>query len=545
MKSGETTASVIIDMDSMPSYFYLRGFLIDTVSLRPLCTVYESPMYTREMQEFLKKTTDDFDEAKVVNFDEDTTNNFAVAADDTIMVPQNNEGKNQLISINYDTQTYVIANADESITSLVAGEIFIYEYEEGELLIVKISEISIGKDGTTVTITGEETSIEEVFSYVKFDTEVGMDNAEIDDSTCDEGISYKGLIKDEDVQTRAVEGEGSVSQKAAFDIDKEYKGEDESGEESASFKVSGGINLELKASIKVYISFKSQYLEIKMDYSAKLEVKTNGKGELKVKLAQFGFSPIAGVYIEIVPSWFCEVSGSIEFSVTIKGTVGFRVSSDEGIKNLTSSPTIKSEFKIEATIYTGFSLEPKLAIIHDKIAKVTLEANLGGEIKASSKYTIESKADKRHDCKDCLDGDISVKYKISAGVKLLNWDKLTFTLKWEMNDKVADFYYSSDYNDWGFTECPHYSYRVKILVQDTSERPIFGATIKCTGNDDEKEVVTDKKGKAILYLQKGDWSINAAMQGYTDKVEKISIANKAIEVKLVMGAGEIEGKKVK
>ena len=545
VKSDETTTSVMIDMNSMPSYFYLRGFLIDTESLRPLCTVYESPMYTREMQEFLKKTTDDFDRDKVVNFDNDITNNFVVAADDTIMIPQNDEGKNQLISIDYDTQTYVIANADDSITSLAAGEIFIYEYEEGELLIVKISEISIGKEGTTVTITGEETSLEEVFSYVKFDTEAGMDNVEIDDSTCDEGITYEGLIQDGDAQTRAVEGEGSASAKAAFDIDKEYKQEDDAGEGSVSFKVSGGINLELKASIKIYISFKIQYLEIKMDYSAKLEVKTSGKGELKVKLAQFGFSPVAGVYIEIVPTWFCEVSGSIDFSVTIKGTVGFRVSSNEGIKNLTSSPTIKSEFKIEATIYTGFSLEPKLAIIHDKIAKVTLEANIGGEIKASSKYTIESKADKRHDCKDCLDGDISVKCKISAGAKLLNWDKLTFTLKWEMDDKVADFYYSSDYNDWGFTECPHYSYRVKISVQDADKSPIYGATVQCTGNDEEKEVVTDKKGNAILYLHQGDWSINVVMQGYTDKVKKISIANKAIEVKLVMGVGEIEGNEIK
>ena len=347
------------------------------------------------------------------------------------------------------------------------------------------------------------------------------------------------------MQTRAVEGEGSVSKKAAFNIDKEFKEADDTGEGSVSFKVSGGINLELKASIKIYISFKSQYLEIKMDYSAKLEIITSGKGELKVKLAQFGFSPVAGVYIEIVPTWFCEVSGSIDFSVTIHGTVGFRVSSNEGIKNLTSSPTIKSEAKIEVTIYTGFSLEPRLVIIHDKIAKVTLEASLGGEIKASNKYTIESKADKRHDCKDCLDGDISAKCKISAGIKLLNWDKLTFTLKWETNDKVADFYYSSDYNDWGFTECPHYSYRVKISVQDADKNPIFGATVKCIGNDEEKEVVTDKKGNATLYLQQGDWSINAAVQGYADKVKKISIENKAIEVKFVMGEGEIEGNEIK
>ena len=544
--SDERVSKLYIDMRNMPSYFYLRGFLIDTVSLRPLCTVYESPMYTQEMQEFLQKTVDDFDEDKVVNFDNDKTNNFAVASDNTIIVPQNNKGENQVNSINYDTETYVISNANDTITSLTKGDTFIYEYEDGEFLIVKVSEITIGKDDTTVTITGEDISLENVFSYVKLDTEAGMDKVEIDDSVCDEGVTFEGII--ENSNAKAIDIEGSISKKAALKItDKEFGEGDDQGESGKSLKISGGINLGFKVSVKIYMSLDMYYDEIKLDYSLDFEAKIDGTGagKLKLKLLQYGFIPVAGVFIEFVPSLICEVSGEVSFSTSMEGTVGFKMSSKEGFINLTTAPKPKTELKVEATVFLGISLEPKIKIINDKIAKATLDATFGGEIKTSLSIKMEGKADKKHDCIKCIDGKISAKGEIAAGIVLFNDDGLTFSFKESTSTEAIEFYHSFDYNDGAFTKCPHYSYRVKILVQDTNEHPIFGATIKCTGNDEEKEVVTDKKGKATLYLQQGDWSINAAMQGYTENVKKISIANKAIEVKFVMGVGEIEGNKIR
>ena len=69
--------NIIIELDSekMPEYFYIKAFLADSNTLRPMCTAYESPNYTQEMQEFFAKTTDDFEEEKVLNLDEDKTNN--------------------------------------------------------------------------------------------------------------------------------------------------------------------------------------------------------------------------------------------------------------------------------------------------------------------------------------------------------------------------------------------------------------------------------------------------------------------------------------
>ena len=152
----ETTAVVEIETESMPQYFYVRGFLVETATYRPLCTVYESPMYTKEMQDFLAKTTADFDAGRVLNLDEDTTNNFAVFSDGVVLIPENT-GYNEVVTADETNNIYVIANADENIMALQPGNIFSYHYGENDVLIVNVAAINL--DGTTATILGEETSL--------------------------------------------------------------------------------------------------------------------------------------------------------------------------------------------------------------------------------------------------------------------------------------------------------------------------------------------------------------------------------------------------
>ncbi|MEE0761705.1 MAG: hypothetical protein UIM27_01880 [Acutalibacteraceae bacterium] len=113
----DTTAEVIIDIETMPEYFYLKAFLVDNDVYRPLCSAYESPNYTKEMQEFFAKTTDDFESDKVLNLDDDKTNNFAVYSDETKII-EKTESNNQVTSVDEESKKYVIENADSSITSL-------------------------------------------------------------------------------------------------------------------------------------------------------------------------------------------------------------------------------------------------------------------------------------------------------------------------------------------------------------------------------------------------------------------------------------------
>lgn len=169
-------AQIEIEIMEIPEYFYVKGYLIDSYTLAPLSTTYSCSDYTQEMQEFYAKTIYDFDADRVLNFDEDPTNNFAVYADGTVILePQ--EGYNNVISADDENAVYVIENADDTVLSLQQGDILAYEYGENDLLIVKVD--SLATVGDTATITGAESSLQEVFEFLHIDAEQGMEDAEI------------------------------------------------------------------------------------------------------------------------------------------------------------------------------------------------------------------------------------------------------------------------------------------------------------------------------------------------------------------------------
>ena len=515
--SGETTAVVDIETESMPEYFYLRGFLVETDTLRPLCTSYESPMYTQEMQEFLAKTTADFDSEKVLNLDDDTTNNFAVYSDETIIVPEA-EGSNEVVTADETTNTYVIENPDESITSLQAGDIFAYEYEEGNVLIVKVASITV--DGTTATITGEDTSMEEVFQYVKIDGEAGLSEATIDPSSCDEGVTYEGLVDytdTGDIQTYGVEVDATAEKAFKARLEKKI------GTDERNVTISGGLQMKVDCSVKLYLSFTQKYIEVKLNYTAIIDVSVDGKADGDVPLVTLGFM-YSGVIVEVTPSFVLETSGSIAANGTLKGTIGF-CAATTGMKNLTTTPKFETEFKAEGKIFVGVSLEPRIKILSDKIASANMTAKVGTEVSAVMEvFEDDSDQKKIHSCKACLDGDINAKVSVSASVKLMNHKDLTFNLK--LIDKLwkaYDFYYSADYDEFAFTTCPHLTYRVWVTVIDDSGCPISGATVM-------NEYTTDNQGIAKFYLAEGNYRIAVTKTGYRRDAKNIKVAGDSVNV---------------
>ena len=175
--ASEREATVEISIPEMPEYFYVRAYLTDSFRLAPLCEEYENPNYTSQMAEFFAKTVADFDEEKVLNLDEDTTNNFVVFGDDVTIVEEI-DGCNTVVTCDNENGIYVFENADETITSLQPGDIFSYDYgNEMEIIVCKVDTISV--DGTTVTITSAETSMEEVFDYIKINEQIGQEDMEV------------------------------------------------------------------------------------------------------------------------------------------------------------------------------------------------------------------------------------------------------------------------------------------------------------------------------------------------------------------------------
>ena len=536
--------AVDLELGDLPQYYILKGFIVDSETLQPLTKEFKSELYTQGMQEFLQKTTDDFSEDRVLNFDDDKSNNFAVYNQNTIVIEQE-ATKNQLISADAEKNIYVFENVDTNMLSLQKDDVLSYEKEDGMVLIVKVNTIDV--EGTTVTISGQNADTEDVFDYVKIDSEAGMENVAIDNSNLEDGVEYTGMIEDSgdvpktysenanDSQTDALvanesevgasNGEGSNKLSAEFKLENPKNKDDE----GISASVSGKVNIELKNSTKLYIAQDHQYVEVKFDYSLGLNISIKMEVDAKIPLGKFSFAPIPGLKIGLTPNVVLKVSGKLSLEGKLKGCIGVRISAQEGVTNLTSNPKWSGNIKFEATLFIGISLKPEIDLINEKVVELSFEGEVGAEIK-STQEVISSSKSVRHECKSCLDGEISGKESATFKAKFLNLKGATFARTFEINQKLTDFYYSFDYDEFAFTECPHKTYAVTVLALDKEKNPIKDAVISCNST----KYQTDENGKAKFYIAAGTYTISAAKQGVGSysKILRVYDESKTIEIQI-------------
>ena len=511
----ETETTVTINSGTIPQYYLVRGYLIETETLRPICTVYESSMYTQEMQEFLAKTTDDFDEEKVLNLDDDDTNNFAVYGDDTIIIPSET-GKNIVVSADDSTNTYVIKNADTDMTSLEEGDIFSYEYADGQFIITKVASIDI--NGTTVTITGDDIEMEDVFSYVKIDASDDLANATIDPSACGDGVTYEGLSEEaEDSEYKAADISGSVKKTMKFRLDKSGKDSD------GSYNISGGLWMRITCSAKLYLTFSKCYVELKLDYKGSLDITAKGKFTATVPLPSVGYM-FYGIIVELTPSMIYEweINGAV--GADISGTFGIQADNN-GITSLTTMPKCTPKLKISGSFYWGLSLEPRVKILSNNVASASLTGKAGIKLNAAWKPEILKQEKTIHSCEKCIEGKINAELTIKAGVKMLSKISYNINLIGE-SKKIADFYYSIDHNDYGLTKCPHLSYRLNLFVVDTDGNLLPDTVVTITdqtGQFEEVKKKTDMLGRLSVYLPESRYTLTPVKDGYVPTRRNIEI----------------------
>ena len=472
-------------------------------------------MYTQEMQEFLAKTTDDFDEEKVLNLDDDDTNNFAVYGDDTIIIPSDTE-KNIVVSADDSTNTYVIKKADTDMTSLEEGDIFSYEYADGQFIITKVASIDV--NGTTVTITGDDIEMEDVFSYVKIDASDDLANATIDPSACGDGATYEGLSDEpENSEYKAADISGSVKKTMKFRLDKSGKDSD------GSYSISGGLWMRITCSAKLYLTFSKCYVELKLDYKGSLDITAKGKFTATVPLPSVGYM-FYGIIVELTPSMIYEweINGAV--GADISGTFGIQADNN-GITSLTTMPKCTPKLKISGSFYWGLSLEPRVKILSNNVASASLTGKAGIKLNASWKPEILKQEKTIHSCEKCIEGKINAELTLKAGVKMLSKISYNINLIGE-SKKIADFYYSIDHNDYGLTKCPHLSYRLNLVVVDTDGNLLPDTVVTITdqtGQFEEVKKKTDMLGKLSVYLPESRYTITPVKDGYVPTRRNIEI----------------------
>ena len=536
------SATVTVNIASMPTYFDAKAYLIDSETQAPLCQVFDCPVYTQEMQEFLKKSVNDFDSDRVLNLDDSVDNNFAVFQDNVKYIEEQ-ENTNRVTTEDEVNNTYVIENASAEIQALQPGDTTALEYAAGQVLIIKVASITL--DGTTATIVGEDTSLEEVFEYMKIDTESYTGDATVDTSNLEEGITYRGMSASEEVQAQTVAAEDEMTADQAGSADKEgitlkYDIDCSLSSEHNEVKVSGSVEINVKVNLNLCITPTKQYFEFCIDYKLQTNIGVTGKIKFVFPLGKMEFSPVAGVYIRITPKVEEEFSGSLTLTATLTGRVGASITVGAAAVNLSKSPTLNTSLRIEGRAYIGVVFEPEIVLVCDQLLRAGVAFRVGAALTLKSDL-LEASSGVIHGCKECLSGDISVIISATFELCFLNMDSLTVKKTFETRIKLADCHFSLDYDEFQLCPCPRKGYLAKLKVIDKNGKAVPNATI--TGKFLTKEngvmkqissVTTDAKGKINVYMPYGEQTIRVQGNGRQmsqtinklDKREEITITLK-------------------
>lgn len=508
----ENYTEVTIETDVMPQYFYLRIFLVDSQTLSPLCTAYESPNYTREMQDFFSKTTGDFEEERVLNLDDDNSNNFAVFNED-IIISQSDDNLNTVVSADDENGIYILENVDETVSGLENGDIFSCQYGEDNILIAKVGEIEI--DGTTAVITSEDTSLDAVFDYVKINSSSELSDADIDYDSMDEGIEYIGTENNNSRMISGTEGENTLTgDTLTLEI---------ASKKIGKLKLSGSLSLSSEVSVKTYISLKYQYFELKVENKLGFKISLSGSATSPaiVKLPPIDFSPVPGLYVGIQPALQIKFSGDISFTGGIKSSIGFNYDSDRGFKNISSKPEPDDmTISAEAKLFLGLIIEPRIVILHEKIAKAGFKCTSGVEITAKLKKKIGD-YDSTHECNLCIDGDTSAKTELSCELTFFGLDNLTWEHKFaDWSLKLNEFYYSIDKKEFGWGSCPYDKHKIKVkVIVGGNDHPCENAHVSYG----KESCITASDGIADLLISDGYHTITVSCDNCETVQQKIYV----------------------
>ena len=455
------TEYVDLTVDSMPEYFVAKAFLLDDNNAA-LCKEYTCKLYTKAYQEFLAKTIYDFPDNTVINLDEETDNNFAVLSDGAISV-DSDENKNELVSYDEQTGSYVFENTDEALNSVKNGDTVYVDTNDDNCIVIKVKDIEIVGEKTVITAESD-IEISDLFTYIKIDASAQADADGIDTSEMDEGVEYLGSYEVSEPTTtyssRAIDE--SVKTAFPFELKKTFKTSD-----GTIVSVKGGAEISIEGHLKFDFDEKNLILDILYETSVGLTLNASVSLEvrhtIRFDLPRFPIPICAGVTIYGSPKIVFSGKAVVEVeNAKYFYKVGFSYDAANGKKNINEKNTDwepKFESKIELTIGLEFKLSGELIGALELSVDFTAGVKLVINILAMNDY---NDAGEKHMCSPCIDGDIDFYFSVKADVAL----GLPFGVKFKLLEvtfanitmDLFDFYYSLGDKGigFGFGECKNY-----------------------------------------------------------------------------------------
>lgn len=484
--TGSTTVVVPLT-GTIPTYFTAKGYLLDKAEHAPLSAAYLSSEHTKAIEEIKNATIEDFPEEKVVNLDADPSTNFAVVADGVVravegendtaesendIAARNSATFNNVISADAESQTYIIENPSNRVKYLRTDQILVLQYDETNMIVTRVD--STEQNGNVITIRGKlDFDLEDAFDFLKLEEQTGGDKQyHYVADTGDEGLTYLGEEYSAGVdETNAVDINIPITLQSKFQL---YKPKTIEG--SAKIGVTGTFKFYLSAGQKELATSAKAYANI----SAKFE---QTRMEVAVPLGVYEFSPIAGIYMAIRPTFKFSLKNSVTTTLSIESTAGCEWVNYH-YQPTSKDPYIKFEVELEGEVFLGLDLEPSVKVFSRAI-EITFKTQFGADMKFTRKAAswdtsnpsqMEEKIDPNnwhnsptsyHACVNCY--EISTGLNLTIGMTISLVGKVVSRasdLNIPLSVNIAKGHYSVDYSDFTLFggKCNHDKYRIVVSM---------------------------------------------------------------------------------
>ena len=512
---------------SLPDHYLIKCFIVGKEIRNPLSKPCIYNKCTKQMQEILAKTTNDYEEEQVVNLDDNKSNNFLVLQEGVIDITPTES--TDIYKGEDDNGNYIFENAVEIAKLKKGDKVFVRSKPEMVAFIVD----NIETEENQTIISRQKSELNDFIQFVKFNSdeytgEVYSGTQENESENAERAPLPQELAPQTEsddpfsLQLPTIESTFDLQSQDDFTYTEIY----EFSATEKLFPIKNPIDAKGYGSITSIISghyeiyfephiFEANYLSI--DFQFTLEVKFTIGLKVTKNFYLMGPTGVPVFSVGILTLLFkpsISISADGKAYIDVKKDFYTTFDTTNGLNFSSSEPVVE---EIDGLVQIDILLNFELNFEVTAVTVLTITPSVGFRFKIHDTETAYSSKEKdyiHHDCKSCITVDVSFIFQISekVGMELFNISGLgisyTFTST-PIDIPLLSFHNNEDGFGWG--KCDNYSYKVGFTVKSyKNNKPISDVkfyvstpnegvqTIKDYSGDDK---TTNTDGKAEFWLQ--------------------------------------------
>lgn len=521
--AGADIMTAVKKPDGLPDHYLIKAFMVGSFS-EPLTKpcVYEK--CTKAVQDIIKTTPDQFDEKRVIKFNENDDYNFMVTKNECIKV-YSDDTKDTIIE-NDDSDTYFFDNIDKIKDVKEGQDVLIYTPDDMD--IFRVDSISI--DGTKATIKKQNVDIHELVDFIKFDSSEYTGDVEGVYTANDSEDSVSCEVLSEPPVKSADSQNGIKRKPFPSEIDDlivpkttltGYFRFNLLDAETKDSSISGKAYLDIAVEINVEVYFTSFVNILNGDITFKTTFEIEADFQKTIHLGKIG---IKGCPISFSSEPVLNIKAIGEITLTSSSTYDFYC-----IPYVETKITKREEEEPEytsanwaVTLEISFGLDSGINVVWSKICRLSIEPEIGIKIKLENSESVNNDY-VRHDCNDCISRTTSFFVRVTGHLTLLGVDcsdedddKLKIESGLETELKVDEAHISNGIVYDG--PCDNLSHKIILHVKEvitddkgkTTTKPVKGASVYSGSyisddikfvDDNKNDILTDENGNAALWVK--------------------------------------------